>query len=40
MSVSDVLKSAGFVSTLVIDDAFDDVPIAADLAMDALRLLE
>lgn len=34
MSVSDVLKNAGFVSALVIDDAFDDVPIAADLAMD------
>lgn len=34
MSVSDVLKSAGFVSALIIDDAFDDVPIAADLAMD------
>ncbi|MDA8232155.1 MAG: hypothetical protein M0006_12530 [Magnetospirillum sp.] len=34
MSVSDVLKRAGFVSALIIDDAFDDVPIAADLAMD------
>lgn len=34
MSVSDILKSAGFVSALVIDDAFDDVPIAADLAID------
>jgi hypothetical protein len=34
MSVSDILKSAGFVSALVVDDAFDDVPIAADLAMD------
>jgi hypothetical protein len=34
MSVSDVLKSAGFVSAIIIDDAFDDVPIAADLAMD------
>lgn len=34
MSVSEVLKRAGFVSALVIDDAFDDVPVAADLAMD------
>jgi len=33
-AVSDVLKSTGFESALVIDDAFDDVPIAADLAMD------
>lgn len=35
MSVSDLLKAAGFESALIVDDAFDDVPIAADLAMDA-----
>ena len=33
-AVSDVLKSTGFGSALIVDDAFDDVPIAADLAMD------
>lgn len=35
MSVSDVLKSVGFDSVLIIDDAFDAIPIATDLAMDA-----
>ncbi len=34
MSVSDVLKSTGFESALIVDDAFDDTPTAADLAMD------
>ncbi len=34
MSVSNILKNAGFKSALIIDDAFDDTPIAADLAMD------
>ena len=33
-SVSDILTSTGFETALVVDDAFDDVPIAADLAMD------
>ncbi len=33
-AVSDILKSTGFGSALIVDDAFDDVPIAADLAMD------
>jgi len=33
-AVSDVLKSTGFESALIVDDAFDDVPIAGDLAMD------
>lgn len=35
MNVSDALKSAAFASALIVDDAFDDVPRAADLAMDA-----
>lgn len=35
MTVSDVLKAAGFESALIIDDAFDEIPIAADLVMDA-----
>lgn len=34
MSVSDVLKNAGFGAALIVDDAFDDVPVAADLAVD------
>jgi hypothetical protein len=34
MTVADVLKAAGFESALIIDDAFDDIPIAADLALD------
>ncbi len=33
-AVSDILKSTGFEWALIVDDAFDDVPIAADLAMD------
>ncbi len=33
-AVSDILKSSGFESALIVDDAFDEVPIAADLAMD------
>jgi hypothetical protein len=33
-AVADILKNAGFNSALIVDDAFDDVPIAADLAMD------
>ncbi|WP_296711316.1 hypothetical protein [Rhodoblastus sp.] len=32
--MSEVLKSTGFELALIVDDAFDDVPIAADLAMD------
>lgn len=35
MSISDILQAAGFDSALIVDDAFDDVPVAADLAMDA-----
>ena len=35
MSVADILKTAGFESALIIDDAFDVIPIASDLAMDA-----
>jgi len=35
MSLSDMLKAAGFDSVLVVDDAFDEVPVAADLSMDA-----
>lgn len=35
MSVSDILKGAGFESALIIDDAFDEVPRASDLAVDA-----
>ena len=35
MSVQDALKAAGFESALIIDDAFDEFPAAADLAMDA-----
>jgi hypothetical protein len=34
MNLIDLLKTAGFTSALIIDDAFDDVPISADLAMD------
>ncbi len=34
MTLADLLVSRGFASALIIDDAFDDVPIAADLAMD------
>lgn len=34
MSVSVILQSAGFASALIIDEAFDDIPIAADLTMD------
>lgn len=34
MSVSVVLQSAGFVSALIVGEAFDDIPIAADLTMD------
>ncbi|MEI9931857.1 MAG: hypothetical protein WDM89_15290 [Rhizomicrobium sp.] len=34
MSLAELLKSRGFVSALIVDDAFDDLPIAADLAMD------
>lgn len=30
-----MLKAAGFDSVLVVDDAFDEVPVAADLSMDA-----
>lgn len=35
MTVSEVLKSTGFESALIVDDAFDAIPVAADLAMDA-----
>lgn len=35
MTVADVLKEAGFGSALIVDDAFDDVPIAADLSAEA-----
>jgi hypothetical protein len=35
MTVVEVLKTAGFESALIIDDAFDEIPIASDLAMDA-----
>ena len=35
MTIADVFKTAGFESVLIIDDAFDEIPIAADLAMDA-----
>lgn len=35
MSLVEVLKEAGFVSALVIDDAFDRVPKASDLSIDA-----
>lgn len=34
MTLSDTLHGAGFVSALVIDDAFDTVPKASDLSMD------
>jgi hypothetical protein len=34
MSLAEHLKSAGFTSALIVDDAFDEVPIAADLTMD------
>ncbi|GEM_PF-657705 len=35
MSVASVLKDTGFESALIVDDAFDDIPTAGDLAMDA-----
>lgn len=35
MSISEILQAAGFDSALIVDDAFDDVPAAADLTMDA-----
>lgn len=35
MSISEILQTAGFDSALIVDDAFDDIPIAADLTMDS-----
>ncbi len=32
--IKDVLESAGFKSALIVDDAFDSVPVAADLSME------
>jgi hypothetical protein len=34
MSLSELLKTTGFTSALIVDDAFDQVPVATDLAMD------
>lgn len=34
MNLSEVLKNTGFESALIMDDAFDAVPTAADLSMD------
>jgi hypothetical protein len=34
MNISEVLKNTGFESALIMDDAFDPVPTAADLSMD------
>jgi hypothetical protein len=34
MNISEVLKNTGFESALIMDDAFDAVPTAADLSMD------
>jgi hypothetical protein len=32
MSLSELLKTTGFTSALIVDDAFDQVPVATDLA--------
>ena len=40
MSLSDLLKSTGFTSALIVDDAFDEVPIAADLESLIDRFVE
>ena len=34
MNLTEVLKNSGFQSALILDDAFDSVPTAADLSMD------
>lgn len=35
MTLSGILQSSDFKAALIVDDAFDDVPLAGDLAMDA-----
>lgn len=35
MTIAELVKAAGFEKALIIDDAIDEVPTAADLAMDA-----